>query len=64
MGYVQVNHDRLKEDVERMLDLNSDGKIDQDDVSIGYKRLMTVLSFNLPAGGGFGAGFISGIRSG
>jgi hypothetical protein len=64
MGYVKVDHGRLKEDMERLLDLNSDGKVDKDDVDLGYKKVMKVLAFNLPAGGGFGAGFMGGLRTG
>jgi hypothetical protein len=64
MGYVQVDHGRLKEDMEALLDLNSDGKIDKDDANLGYNKVMKVLAFNLPAGGGFGAGFMGGLRTG
>ena len=64
MGYVEVNHARMKEDVESILDLNKDGKIDQEDARVGYDRLMEVITLGIPAGGGFGAGFIGGLRSG
>jgi hypothetical protein len=64
MGYVQVDHGRLKEDMEGLLDLNSDGKVDKDDANLGYNKVMKVLAFNLPAGGGFGAGFMGGLRTG
>ena len=64
MGYVEVNHNQLKKDVESMLDLNKDGKVDQEDAKAGYDKIMEVVAFGLPAGGGFGAGFIGGLRSG
>jgi hypothetical protein len=64
MGYVQVDHGRLKEDMEGLLDLNLDGKFDKEDANLLYKKVMKVLAFNLPAGGGFGAGFMGGLRTG
>jgi hypothetical protein len=64
LGYVQVNHERLKEDMERLFDLNKDGKVDKDDAQLGYDKIMKVLAYNLPAGGGFGAGFLGGLRTG
>jgi hypothetical protein len=64
MGYVQVNHERLKEDMESLFDLNKDGKVDKDDAQLGYDKIMKVLAYNLPAGGGFGAGFLGGLRTG
>lgn len=64
MGYVQVNHGRIQEDMEDMLDLNDDGKVDGHDGQIAYRKLMRILEFNLPAGSGYAAGFVAGLRSG
>jgi hypothetical protein len=50
--------------MESILDFNKDGKVDQEDVELGYNQITKVLAFNLPAGGGFGAGFIGGLRTG
>jgi uncharacterized membrane protein (Fun14 family) len=63
-GYVQVNHTKIQKSVENFFDLNKDGKIDESDGAEAYKRVLGVLQFNLPAGSGFGAGFIGGVRSG
>ena len=63
-GYVQVNHEKLKEGIENILDLNDDGKVDGEDVNMAKNKLLSVLSFNMPAGGGFGSGFLGGFRSG
>lgn len=63
-GYIQVDHEKLKEKIENILDLNEDGKVDGDDVELAQKKIMKVLGYNMPAGGGFGAGFLGGIRSG
>ena len=64
LGYVEVNHGRMKEDMENLLDFNKDGKIDHNDAKVGMDEIQKVLEFGLPAGSGFGAGFLGGLRSG
>jgi hypothetical protein len=54
----------MKKQVLDFFDFNEDGKIDGKDRSVATRKVMEVLQFNLPAGGGFGAGFIGGLRSG
>jgi uncharacterized membrane protein (Fun14 family) len=63
-GYVKVDHGQIRKDVENLLDLNQDGKVDRSDGELAYDKLMSVLQFNLPGGSGFAAGFVGGIRSG
>jgi uncharacterized membrane protein (Fun14 family) len=63
-GYVKVDHGQIRKDVESLLDLNQDGKVDRSDGELAYDKLMSVLQFNLPGGSGFAAGFVGGIRSG
>ncbi|GAX12379.1 hypothetical protein FisN_1Hh313 [Fistulifera solaris] len=63
-GYITVNHGKLREEVEGFFDMNKDGKIDRGDGQLAYDKLMEVLTYNLPSGSGFAAGFIGGIRSG
>lgn len=63
-GYVKVDHGQLERDFNDMLDLNKDGKVDAEDGKIVFNKIMKVLEFNLPAGGGFAAGFVGGLRSG
>ena len=63
-GYVEVDHGKLKKDIEGMMDLNKDGKVDTEDLNKASEDIMEVLSFGLPAGTGFGAGFIFGLRQG
>jgi FUN14 domain-containing protein 1 len=63
-GYIQVDHEKLKSDLYQNLDLNEDGKVDAEDKNIALDKVMKVLQFNMPAGGGFAAGFVGGIRSG
>ena len=63
-GYVKVDHVAIKKDFQNMLDLNEDGKIDGEDGKIAKTKILEVLQFNMPAGGGFVAGFVGGLRSG
>lgn len=63
-GYVTVDHGAIKKNVESLLDLNDDGKIDQEDAKAASSKILEVLQYNMPAGGGFAAGFVGGLRSG
>jgi FUN14 domain-containing protein 1 len=63
-GYIQVDHRKLRTDVEKMLDLDKDGTIDHKDATVVYNKLLTILQYNMPGGGGFVAGFVGGLRSG
>jgi FUN14 domain-containing protein 1 len=63
-GYIQVDHSKMKKDVEGWMDFNDDGQINAEDGKVGMNQLWKVLEFNMPAGGGFAAGFVGGIRSG
>ena len=55
--------EKIKNDVEKVMDLNRDGKIDHQDAKIAIERLNGALSFNMPAGGGFTAGLLMGLKS-
>ena len=46
------------------MDLNKDGKLDKEDMEQASTKMMELLQFNMPAGGGFVAGFVGGVRSG
>ena len=63
-GYINVDHSTIQKDVTDLFDLNKDGKVDSEDGQIGLEKVMEVLQYNLPAGGGFAAGFYGGIRTG
>jgi uncharacterized membrane protein (Fun14 family) len=62
-GYAKVETDKLKRDVEGIIDLNNDGRVDAEDVKIAYEKLHSVLGYNMPVGGGFTAGLLIGLRS-
>jgi len=63
-GYIQVNHEEVKKTIEKILDTNNDGVVDRKDGDIINKKIKEVLTYNLPAGGGFSLGFLSGLKSG
>ncbi|CAB9500298.1 FUN14 domain-containing protein 2 [Seminavis robusta] len=63
-GYIEVDHAKLQKDFEKTMDLNKDGKVDQADAQLAMDKIMSVLQYSLPAGGGFGGGFVAGVRSG
>lgn len=63
-GYIKVDHAQMKKDVENLMDLNKDGKVNKEDGQQALDKLMEVFQYNLPSGGGFGVGFLGGLRSG
>eukprot|EP00587_Corethron_hystrix_P012231 CAMPEP_0113314466 /NCGR_PEP_ID=MMETSP0010_2-20120614/10514_1 /TAXON_ID=216773 ORGANISM="Corethron hystrix, Strain 308" /NCGR_SAMPLE_ID=MMETSP0010_2 /ASSEMBLY_ACC=CAM_ASM_000155 /LENGTH=182 /DNA_ID=CAMNT_0000170755 /DNA_START=266 /DNA_END=814 /DNA_ORIENTATION=- /assembly_acc=CAM_ASM_000155 len=63
-GYIDVNTDKISKDALQILDVNDDGKFDEKDVESMTKKVMEILQYNLPSGGGFVSGMIMGVRSG
>ena len=63
-GYIKVDHKKIEDDFNRAMDLNQDGKVDQEDAKLAYGKLQEVLQYSLPAGGGFAGGFLAGLRRG
>jgi uncharacterized membrane protein (Fun14 family) len=64
-GYIQFNHEALKKDImDKYFDVNHDGKVDEQDLQMIYQKTLQVLTYNIPGGAGFGAGFIGGLRAG
>ena len=59
-----MDHNVIKKDVESLLDLNEDGKVDHEDRKIATDKVMEVLQIGMPSGGGFVVGFVGGLRSG
>ena len=72
-GYIEVHHEKLQQEVEKLLDRNNDGVVDADDVKSVLEDVRKVAGFGLDgngdkkllaSGGGFGMGFYGGLRSG
>eukprot|EP00441_Pelagodinium_beii_P014796 CAMPEP_0197665394 /NCGR_PEP_ID=MMETSP1338-20131121/59201_1 /TAXON_ID=43686 ORGANISM="Pelagodinium beii, Strain RCC1491" /NCGR_SAMPLE_ID=MMETSP1338 /ASSEMBLY_ACC=CAM_ASM_000754 /LENGTH=113 /DNA_ID=CAMNT_0043244187 /DNA_START=191 /DNA_END=532 /DNA_ORIENTATION=- len=64
-GYVTVNWDKIEKDFKEVLDLNKDGKVDAKDLNSGYLQTLKILQSNTAGlSGGFGAGFLLGVRYG
>ncbi|KAL9186791.1 hypothetical protein ACHAXT_010511 [Thalassiosira profunda] len=71
-GYVDVHHDKLQREVEAVLDRNNNGVVDAEDLKSALDEVRKVAGFGLEengkslaaSGGGFGMGFLGGLRSG
>lgn len=63
-GYVSIDHGALRKKVDSAMDLNNDGVVDAKDLNIVKEKVLDVLTYTMPAGGGFSAGFFGGFRSG
>mmetsp|Transcript_39879 Transcript_39879/g.80549 ORF Transcript_39879/g.80549 Transcript_39879/m.80549 type:complete len:168 (-) Transcript_39879:48-551(-) len=64
-GYIAVNWDKVEKDLTYLLDVNQDGKLDAKDLDHGYAMALKVLQYNAASvTGGFGAGFLVGVRKG
>jgi len=63
-GYINVDHVKIRKEIEDYMDLNDDGSVDAKDRAIATQKVMEVLQFGLPAGSGFVTGFVGGVRSG
>jgi len=71
-GYIDVHHEKLQKEVEELLDRNNDGVVDGDDLKMVLHEIKKVAGFGLEdnnknllaSGGGFGMGFLGGLRSG
>lgn len=61
-GYLVVNHEKIKKDVERQLDVNQDGTVDENDVQNLYDKAIKILGNNMNAPAGFAAGAMCGWR--
>ena len=64
LGYIQINHKKVISDVEKVLDANGDGKIDEKDALLVWDKVKEVLAFGLPNAAGFASGFSLGVYYG
>lgn len=63
-GYIQVNWKRVEEDIKRPLDLNGDGKVDQEDVAAFQRRVLKFMAQGVPSTAGLSLGLLWGLRAG
>ena len=61
-GYVQIDWKKVQSDVVTKVDATGDGKITVDDAKAYWKKLKEVLTYRLPAAGGFSLGFLYGLK--
>ena len=62
-GYANIDNSKIQKDVEKVMDMNRDGKVDIEDAKMAIDKLTAALTFNMPAGGGFSAGLLMGLRN-
>eukprot|EP00667_Euglena_gracilis_P017417 EG_transcript_18355 len=60
-GYLSVNWRKVERDYVQLLDVDGDGAVTSKDFNLMSERLKDVLMFDLPAGIGFGSGWIMGL---
>jgi len=63
-GYIKVDWDKMSNDVVMKIDTSGDGKLDVDDAKEYWRRLRKMLTNRIPGAGGFGLGFLWGVKSG
>ncbi len=61
-GYLHIDYARLHQNIEKVMDLNGDGKFDENDASLMINKAYDIASYNMPSGCGFAAGFVMGLR--
>eukprot|EP00469_Lotharella_globosa_P012284 CAMPEP_0167773534 /NCGR_PEP_ID=MMETSP0111_2-20121227/1479_1 /TAXON_ID=91324 /ORGANISM="Lotharella globosa, Strain CCCM811" /LENGTH=150 /DNA_ID=CAMNT_0007663193 /DNA_START=291 /DNA_END=743 /DNA_ORIENTATION=+ len=61
-GFVTVHWDKIQQAVIQQADMDGNGRIDEKDLQEWTKKGETVLTHDFSLKGGFGAGFLAGIR--
>eukprot|EP00753_Platysulcus_tardus_P020954 PLAT8487.1.p1 GENE.PLAT8487.1~~PLAT8487.1.p1 ORF type:complete len:259 (+),score=105.23 PLAT8487.1:28-777(+) len=61
-GYVKVHWKKVQNDTMRFLDTDNDGKLTRRDLKNYWRKLVKVMSFNMPSSAGFGIGLYLGLR--
>lgn len=64
LGYIDINMHKVTKDVTALIDVNGDGKLDEKDLVLLWRRLRNMLEQNVPSVGSFGAGFMIGFYVG
>mmetsp|Transcript_20886 Transcript_20886/g.63671 ORF Transcript_20886/g.63671 Transcript_20886/m.63671 type:complete len:146 (-) Transcript_20886:530-967(-) len=60
-GFIDIKWNKVRDAAIAKVDLDGDGKITKNDLKILWRRLKDVLTYNLPAGGGFMSGIACGV---
>lgn len=63
-GFIEIKWRNIKSKAEAAIDQNADGKFDVADIKIIWRKLLHVLSYNIPSGGSFATGFALGFYYG
>mmetsp|Transcript_17067 Transcript_17067/g.21267 ORF Transcript_17067/g.21267 Transcript_17067/m.21267 type:complete len:154 (+) Transcript_17067:96-557(+) len=62
-GYVDVDWDKVKEDVIEEIDTDGDGEITTSDFLTYWRKLKKILTNKVPSASGFSLGFLYGLDS-
>lgn len=64
-GYIEgVNYTKIRDDCAKTLDINKDGKINEADAKEWWEVFKKIMVNKLPSAGGFGLGFLYGVKCG
>ena len=63
-GFINIDWERVQESAIKPIDTTGDGKLDSEDLKNWWKKVREMLTKELPSTGGFGLGFLCGIRYG
>eukprot|EP00947_MAST-08B_sp_MAST-8B-sp1_P005464 g5464.t1 len=61
--FVDVHYDKMLDATVKAIDTDGDNQITTKDLKVYGRKLVSMLKFNLPSSGGFGAGFLLGLRA-
>lgn len=63
-GFINVDYGKIKNEVEKKLDVTGDGKFDTSDALAIWNELKKILTHSLPSAGGFSLGLALGLYYG
>jgi FUN14 domain-containing protein 1 len=63
-GYVDVDWEKVKQDMTKKIDATGDGTLTADDAKLWWQSFKSLMTKNLPGAGGFSFGFLYGVKSG
>ena len=61
LGYINIDYGKIKEEVEKKLDVTGDGKFDANDALAIWNEVKKILTYHLPSCGGFSMGLALGL---